>query len=112
MADPSCTLHLKVALALKPDNFRIIVRRRPGRDPGSLGGGHSGPVKRPTSDGGIDGIEKQQTKPIKVLYGSQAGTCKSYAEELETNASRFGFQAAVRTLDSATEQILKDQPPS
>jgi cytochrome P450/NADPH-cytochrome P450 reductase len=49
-------------------------------------------------------------KPITILYGSNAGTCKSYAEDLETNASRFGFKANIASLDSATEHIPKDQP--
>lgn len=57
-------------------------------------------VKAPTRD----------AKPITVLYGSNAGTCKSYAEDLETNASRFGFKANIASLDSATEHIPKDQP--
>lgn len=49
-------------------------------------------------------------KPMTVLYGSNSGTCKSYAEDLETNASRYGFKAHVNSLDSATELIPKDQP--
>jgi cytochrome P450/NADPH-cytochrome P450 reductase len=58
-----------------------------------------------------NGISSQnQEQPITILYGSQAGTCKTYAEELESNASRYGFKASVRTLDSATESIPKDGP--
>jgi cytochrome P450/NADPH-cytochrome P450 reductase len=49
-------------------------------------------------------------KPITVLYGSNAGTCKSYAEDMETNAPRYGFKANVDTLDSATENIPQNQP--
>ncbi len=52
----------------------------------------------------------EDKKPITVLYGSNAGTCKAYVEELETNASRYGFKAEVNTLDSATEHLPKDQP--
>jgi cytochrome P450/NADPH-cytochrome P450 reductase len=49
-------------------------------------------------------------KPITVLYGSNAGTCRSYAEDIGTNASRYGFKANINTLDSAIENIPKDQP--
>jgi cytochrome P450/NADPH-cytochrome P450 reductase len=55
-------------------------------------------------------LSQKQEQPITILYGSQAGTCKTYAEELESNASRYGFKASVRTLDSATESIPKDEP--
>jgi cytochrome P450/NADPH-cytochrome P450 reductase len=49
-------------------------------------------------------------KPITVLYGSNSGTCKAYAEEMETNASRYGFRVHVGTVDSATEHVPKDKP--
>jgi cytochrome P450/NADPH-cytochrome P450 reductase len=48
--------------------------------------------------------------PLTILYGSNAGTCKSYAEDMETNAPRYGFRATVNTLDSAIENIPKNQP--
>jgi cytochrome P450/NADPH-cytochrome P450 reductase len=63
--------------------------------------------QKPTGDATVSA---RDAKPITVLYGSNAGTCKSYAEDLETNASRYGFRANVASLDSATEHIPKDQP--
>lgn len=47
---------------------------------------------------------------MSVFYGSNSGTCKSYAEEIKSDASRFGFKASIDTLDSATENIPKDHP--
>ncbi|KAH7117051.1 cytochrome P450 [Dendryphion nanum] len=113
MADPSYELHVKVTLTLKPDDFKIKVRRRPGRDLSNLRGGATKvPAHSATR---ADSPHDQQMsdsvlQPITVLYGSQAGTCKTYAEELQTNAPRFGFKATVQTLDSATEHVPKDQP--
>jgi cytochrome P450/NADPH-cytochrome P450 reductase len=49
-------------------------------------------------------------KPLSVLYGSNAGTCKSYAEDMATNAPRYGFQANVNTLDSAIENMPRNEP--
>lgn len=103
-------------MTIKPDQFKIKVRRRPGRDlMAALGGspsaqGHHngqqvanrGTIQTTTQTG--------KEKPIAVFYGSNAGTCKTYAEELETSAPRFGFKANVGTLDSATEHITTDQP--
>lgn len=106
-------LDVQVALTLKPGGFKIKVRRRPGRDLGNLGGsvGSTSQAPIPADAKGTDGEqETQDLKPITVLYGSQAGTCKTYAEEIKSNARRFGFQANIRTLDSATEQVPKEQP--
>ena len=47
---------------------------------------------------------------LTVLYASQSGTCKAYAEDLQTNASNYGFSATVKTLDNATERVPKDHP--
>jgi cytochrome P450/NADPH-cytochrome P450 reductase len=108
---------LSIAITLKPGGFKIKVRRRPGRDPSSLGGIPSAPSaptqsKPPATESGSTGGKSQlhDVKPITVLYGSQAGTCKTYAEEIETSASRYGFKATVQTLDNATEHVPKDQP--
>lgn len=49
-------------------------------------------------------------KKMTILYGSNAGTCKAFAEELQTNAPGFGFEAEVLTLDQATENVSKEQP--
>jgi len=54
--------------------------------------------------------EKEGEKHITVLYGSQAGTCKTYAEDIKSNAARHGFKATVKTLDAATESVPKGEP--
>lgn len=76
---------------------------------GAVGG--AAPSQTPASSGAEakDG-DARDAKPITVLYGSNAGTCKSYAEDLESNAARYGFKANVSSLDSATENIPKDHP--
>jgi len=82
----------------------------------SLGGtGGGATITKEANDNGPGkakeaNLPTRDAKPITILYGSNAGTCKSYAEDLETNASRFGFKANVASLDSATEHIPKDQP--
>jgi cytochrome P450/NADPH-cytochrome P450 reductase len=82
----------------------------------SLGGIGGGATVAKGIDSDVPGKTEEShvpagdAKPITILYGSNAGTCKSYAEDLETNASRFGFKANIASLDSATEHIPKDQP--
>jgi cytochrome P450/NADPH-cytochrome P450 reductase len=45
--------------------------------------------------------------PLLILYGSNAGTCKSMAEDLETFAGDR-FSVTVQTMDRATEHLPKD----
>ncbi|KAF2470639.1 bifunctional P-450/NADPH-P450 reductase [Lindgomyces ingoldianus] len=111
MADPRYQFHVKVSLTLKPADFKIKVRRRLGRDLSTIGGPFTAPAQSQSAKGAAPNeAPKEQRKGITILYGSQAGTCKSYAEELEGNAPRFGLKAKVETLDSATEAVPKDQP--
>ncbi|RYO30510.1 Bifunctional cytochrome P450/NADPH--P450 reductase [Alternaria arborescens] len=116
LADPGYQLHVAVTITQKPKDLKIKVRRRPGRTMASLGGAGTSTTAAKKDDG--DGFGKtgepnaptKDAKPITVLYGSNAGTCKSYAEDLETNAGRYGFKANIGSLDSATEHVPKDQP--
>jgi cytochrome P450/NADPH-cytochrome P450 reductase len=111
----ACANHfaeLQTTLTIKPTQFDLKVRRRQGRDlMAALGGSPS--AQRQTNGQQAPSGETAQTgeeKPITILYGSNAGTCKTYAEELSSNAPRYGFRANVGTLDSATEHIPSDQP--
>lgn len=45
-----------------------------------------------------------------MLYGSNAGTCKHLAEEMAALAKGQGFQATVKTMDSAAGGLPTDQP--
>lgn len=47
---------------------------------------------------------------ITVAYGSNAGTCKTFAESLQTQAPEHGFEAEVVSLDSITERMVKGKP--
>ncbi|PVI07266.1 cytochrome P450 [Periconia macrospinosa] len=112
MADASYNLWVQPTLTIKPGDFRIKVRRRPGRNPASSLGAQCAPIihedKGKTSKDNAPVI--YEAKPLTVLYGSNSGTCKSYAEEIQSDSPRYGFKATIGTLDSATENIPRDQP--
>lgn len=60
---------------------------------------------------GIAGMQDTGAKnPMLILYGSNAGTCKGFAEEIKSNAGQHGFDATVGTMDSAVEQLPTDRP--
>ena len=96
---------------MKPKGFKIKVRRRPGKD-GMVGLAGAGGKAIHTSKAveiakPIAGREKSK---VIVAYGSNAGTCKAFAEDLQTNAPEYGFEVSVMTLDQATENIPKGIP--
>ncbi|OJD32086.1 nadph-cytochrome p450 reductase [Diplodia corticola] len=112
MADPSYTLVNKSTLTIKPDGFFLKVRRRPGKSPmvglASLATSNASKTTQDASHGSVPASFPK--KKMTILYGSNAGTCKAFSEELQTNAPGFGFEAEVLTLDQATENIPKEQP--
>ena len=104
---------IKATLTVKPDNFRIKVRRRPGKSDyvGLPGGGSSSAAATATTETATpvpDGQNGQ--RPVLVLYASNAGTCKSFAEDLQTSGHRYGLDAEIKTLDEATDHLPLDRP--
>ncbi|KAL0253291.1 hypothetical protein SLS55_010263 [Diplodia seriata] len=114
MADPSYVLVNKSTLTIKPDGFFIKVRRRPGKGPmvglaGDLGSAATTTHKPSTTDGASSSGGGPK-KPMTILYGSNAGTCKAFAEDLQSAAPGFGFDASVQTLDQGTENVSTEHP--
>ncbi|OCL14690.1 bifunctional P-450/NADPH-P450 reductase [Glonium stellatum] len=111
MADPSYAFHIKSTLTIKPGDFKIRVRRRPGKSsmvgiPGAISSTQS--TTQSTSNKGNS--QASGGNRLTILYGSQSGTCKAFAEDLQTSASNYGFSAKIETLDNATERVPKDHP--
>ena len=96
---------------MKPNGFNMKVRRRPGKDSmvGLAGVGGKAIHTSKSVDAAKPIAGSQKSKAI-VAYGSNAGTCKAFAEDLQTNAPEFGFEVSIMTLDQATENIPKGIP--
>ncbi|KAJ3570152.1 hypothetical protein NPX13_g5828 [Xylaria arbuscula] len=114
MVDPSYTLRIKSTLTIKPDGFKIKAVRRPGK---SMMVGISGDSQteieksqgeHEAADKAPDGSQTGQS--LLILYGSNAGTCKYLAEDLDMAAKNRGFKPIVKTMDEGTEQLSKDIP--
>lgn len=107
LADPEYKLRLKAALTVKPDGLFLKVRRRPGKsDMVGLQGQAAPKQEVKHHEKHTNGTSEK--KPLTVLYGSNSGTCKAYADELVAQAD--GFDVTVLTLDAATERVPKGQP--
>lgn len=107
LADPNYVMHLKSTLTIKPDGLELKVRRRPGKTDmvGLQGQAQTAKHTEAHVHASQNGSGE---KNLTVLYGSNAGTCKAYADDLVAAAS--DFNVTVLTLDSATENVPTDQP--
>jgi cytochrome P450/NADPH-cytochrome P450 reductase len=47
---------------------------------------------------------------MTILYGSNTGTCRTFAERLTFNANAHGFEAVAKDMDMCTGQLPKSQP--
>lgn len=116
--DPNYELTVKQALTLKPRDLFMYAKLRPGIDVLTLQremlysrGGVDSPVPSPCDQDRSALLEKSRAlKPLIIYYGSNTGTCQGLAEILRTVAPQHGFNAAVRPLDAAKNNLQKDVP--
>lgn len=103
---------IKSTLTIKPDEFYIKARRRPGKDHLFNFSAGAAPAPAPSSKTANGASANSTLKPFSVFYGGNSGTCKSFAEDLETNAANHGLSvpAKVQSLDDAVENLPKDHP--
>lgn len=112
--DPSYTLRIKQTVTIKPDGFyiRAYPRKRSARlytTPSSakLPAQINRVATAPTSSASPD--VSGQT-PLYVLYGSNSGTCETFAQRIASDAPKHGFRPSIGTLDSAAEKIPSHGP--
>jgi sulfite reductase alpha subunit-like flavoprotein len=104
-----------MTLTIKPKNFFMKARLR---DPHFVE--HAGIVRgdaveskssdkqaRRQSKGDDD---KSKPLPMKILYGSNTGTCEALAQSLASSAPEYGFEATVSSLDDGVSALSKDVP--
>lgn len=113
--DPGYTLRIKQTVTVKPDGFfiRAYPRKRSARlytTPSS--------AKLPTQLNhtavsptfASASLDVSGKTPLYVLYGSNSGTCESFAQRIASDAPAHGFRPLIGTLDSAAEKIPSEGP--
>lgn len=113
--DPGYTLRLKQTVTIKPVGFyiRAYPRKRslrlyttPSR--AKLQDHSNGTTSAPAlSSAPLDLAGKT---PVYILYGSNSGTCESFAQRIASDAPGHGFRPSIGTLDSAAEKIPSNGP--
>ena len=113
--DPGYILRIKQTVTVKPDGFfiRAYPRTRSARlytTPSS--------AKLPTqlnhaaaaSTFASASLDMSGKTPLYILYGSNSGTCESFAQRIASDAPARGFRPSIGTLDSAAEKIPSQGP--
>lgn len=111
--DPDYELRLRGQMALKPIDFKIRVRRRPGRSlmVGIPGGGTITNQQKAQKQHTNGAIESASKIPITVIYGGNMGTSETLAHELVKLAPEYGLEVVdLRSLDAATDDLPLDKP--
>lgn len=91
MEDPSYSLQLKQTLTIKPLNFRIHAIPRSGKP--KLLAMPSNTIRQTNEKVDISTpgpTEDSGRKPIYVLYGSNTGSCESFAQRIASDAAAHG----------------------
>lgn len=124
-ADPAAPLVVEQTVTQKPVNFFMKVKHRPGKGPFVGVGGNTGGKINPWQQ---KSIPKQLTGPfvsanplswrapkaeksLAVSYGSNTGTCKSFAEVLARHAASLGIVVSdIGILDNAVNNLPRGMP--
>ncbi|MFI6599287.1 bifunctional cytochrome P450/NADPH--P450 reductase [Nonomuraea sp. NPDC050536] len=98
-ADPDYQLKIHQTLTIKPEGFRIRVRRRPVTITARPA------VQQPERPQAEPALPTANGIPFRVLYGSNAGTSEAFAQRIAGDARRRGYTVELGMLDSATGDL-------
>jgi cytochrome P450/NADPH-cytochrome P450 reductase len=100
-------LKIRETLTLKPDNFKIKVRKREDSER-KIVVGQVQTVQKPACKAEpVRPIAKHHT-PLLVLFGSNMGTAEDLARQVAEDGEIKGFDTAVASLDDYTNKLPKD----
>ncbi|KAF2108226.1 bifunctional P-450:NADPH-P450 reductase [Lophiotrema nucula] len=114
MDDPSYQLKIKSTLTVKPLDFYVRATLRKGVSTTSLQhslSASSDQAKSPKPSSSIEQTADERSgRPMKILYGSNTGTCQSFAQKLAADARSHGYHATVNNLDAGVNALSTSQP--
>ncbi|MFC7622751.1 bifunctional cytochrome P450/NADPH--P450 reductase [Microlunatus sp. GCM10028923] len=98
-ADPDYEMKIKQTLTIKPEGLNVTARRRDTVIAPATAGTGPATEAKPAARAASNGI------PIRVLYGSNAGTSEAFAQRIGNDADLRGYRATVEPLDSAAGHL-------
>jgi cytochrome P450/NADPH-cytochrome P450 reductase len=114
--DPNYEMEITQTLTLKPANFFMRATLRKGITPSLLSdqlispsaAAAAAPIDR-LSATGAECEAKDVCKEIQIFFGSNTGTCQSFAQKIAARLSHQGWKPFVMDLDSAVNNIKHDK---
>ena len=111
--NPTYELQIRSAMTIKPKDFYMRACLRKGVTASTLqhrlaGSGEVKGIKQAESE--LDSEPAASENGMTILFGSNTGTCQSFAQKLASDASHHGFRATVKDLDSGVNALPKSQP--
>ncbi|WP_125197011.1 cytochrome P450 [Corynebacterium bovis] len=114
-ADPNYELDIRESLSLKPNNLMVRftqreISKRYSAAP-TAAGATTQAASTPTTEPeiAVTGSVAAGSR-MQVLYGSEAGTARGFAERIATTAGRIGFETLVSPLNDAVDNLITDGP--
>ena len=105
LVDPSYDLRIKQTLTIKPEGLKIRVRPRH-----RVELMNNPTTSKPSPSKSKPSIDTSHLRPMSILFGSNSGSCESFAGTLASEAPLYGYNATVATLDSVVGALPLDRP--
>ncbi|KAE8453927.1 hypothetical protein EG329_007703 [Mollisiaceae sp. DMI_Dod_QoI] len=113
--DPTYKLRIKQTLTIKPTGFKMRATLRHKMEAVDLERSLRGVMNtspRPSTNSQRSGDSraasvKGAAKPMTILYGSNTGTCTTFAQRLASNAAMHGFEATATDMDAGINHNAK-----
>lgn len=100
-------LKVKETLTLKPDDFRLRLKKRSAEDRNS-GIQKASEAVEPTQEDRVSQLASGHGTPLLVLHGSNMGTAQQVAARLAEEGESVGFVVTTGTLDEYTDRLPSD----
>jgi len=116
--DPSYKMEINQTLTIKPKDFHFFAKLRDGLEPHTLErrlwAGRAGVTQnsQKAKDKKLAGVAKAAVKksPFTIFHGSNTGTCTALAQNLAGTAAAHGYDAVVKPMDAAVNDLPRDHP--
>jgi cytochrome P450/NADPH-cytochrome P450 reductase len=105
--DPNYELKVINTLTRKPAGFKLRFKLKPAVNRAPLVAAPS--AAKSAEPAAVAAVAKVTENVVHVLYGSNSGTCESFARATATAIERRGVPAQVRTLDAAIDLFSTPQ---
>lgn len=117
MDDPSYELKIKSTLTIKPQGFYMRASLRKGVSATTLqhtlsssSSSHDEVLKSTSSANLGQTSACSDRRPMTILFGSNTGTCQSFAQKLAADARSHGFEAIVKDMDAGMNALTPNEP--